>query len=341
MRDYVRNAPAKRKPNSRTPTGRRPTKGGSSETSLPIIKIAIAAVILLGFAFFLYHISGSSGTTDEVTTGKNSPENQPIPIEQQRPGKEPFDYMDILQNKEVPVTLPDGEVIADPSKDPQLLAHQQKLQEQLQLQQERAKQLAMQQNGQLSTSVVDNTQDDPNIQTPKSINTGVTNTASTTSTVTNTTATEAKPKPVDPRKPRSFAEIIASENTKQKVTSSSELQTRADKERNEALAAFGKPQAFGGSKSNTPAPVSDITEPTSSKRYMMQCGAFRTNEQANTLKSRISSQGQSAQIRQVNSSTGTWHRVILGPYASKASAESSLSRLRSAGTVSACTIFAQ
>lgn len=341
MRDYVRSAPAKRKPNSRT-NNRRPTRGGGNQNSLPIIKIGLAVVVLLGFAFFLYHISGSSGETDPVTTGKIEQENKPIPIEQQRPGKEPFDYMQILQNKEVPVTLPDGEVIADPSKDPQLLAYQQQMQAKLQAQQERAKQLAMQQNGQLSTSVIDANQDDPNIPASKPTNTGVTNQTTMGASNTTVTGSETKPKPVDPRKPRSFAEIIASETTKQKVTGSTELQSRAEKERNEALAAFGKPQAYA---SNTPAkaPVSDISSSSSSdtKRYVMQCGAFRTPEQANTLRSRLSASGQSSQIKQVSSASGVWHRVILGPYASRSSAEQALSRLRSAGAISTCTIYAQ
>lgn len=57
--------------------------------------------------------------------------------------------MQLLQNKEVPVELPDGQVISDPSKDHNILAQQQKMQEMLRAQQERAKLLAQQQNGQL------------------------------------------------------------------------------------------------------------------------------------------------------------------------------------------------
>ncbi|NCB57989.1 MAG: hypothetical protein EOM46_10900 [Gammaproteobacteria bacterium] len=38
---------------------------------------------------------------------------------------------------------------------------------------------------------------------------------------------------------------------------------------------------------------------------------------------------------------GPGHRVILGPYSSRATAEQSLSRLKGAGTVQSCTIYAQ
>ena len=297
MRDYVRTSPAKRKPNSRT-NNRRPTRGGGNNHDLPVIKIAVAIAILLGFAFFLYRISGSSGETDPVTTGKIEQENKPIPIEQQRPGKEPFDYMQILQNKEVPVTLPDGEVIADPSKDPQLLAHQQKMQEQLQAQQERAKQLALQQNGQL-----------PQVTDSASVQTSSIQSVSSNTGTTENKADTSKLKTEDPRKPRSFAEIIASESTKKKVNESRDLQSKAEKDRQEALAMFGKPQAYA-SNTASKAPVSDISSSSNNKRFIMQCGAFRTDAQANTLRSRLSTQGQSAQIKQVNSASGVRNNFV-------------------------------
>lgn len=117
-RDYVRSSrPAKRKPASRGGnTGRK--SSNTSSAPFPMVRALLALSLVIGFGVFLYQISGSSGETEEPVTTQNQTA-APIPIEQQRPAKEQFDYMQILQNKEVPVELPDGQVISDPSKDPQ------------------------------------------------------------------------------------------------------------------------------------------------------------------------------------------------------------------------------
>lgn len=59
----------------------------------------------------------------------------------------------------------------------------------------------------------------------------------------------------------------------------------------------------------------------SNKRYLMQCGSFRSAEQAEEMRARIAFQGLEAQVRQSEGQSGTWHRVILGPYTSKRAAE--------------------
>lgn len=338
MRDYVRNStPSKRKatPN-KNGNGRRPVKGGNQGSPFPLVRAALAAVLVIGFGFFLYHISGSSEEPIPGTAENSQAKN--VPIEQQRPAKEEFDYMQLLQNKEVPVTLPDGEVVADPSKDPQLLAHQQKMQEQLQAQAARAKQLAAQQNGQLPQSA-----DDDDIPSSKPIQQKNNPTEIVRSAATATSTSE----PDNSRKPRSFADVIANESAKKKtVTTQAEAQpvTKAVKERDEALAMFGKPRSYADEvgaekKTSTPAASMPTAAVSDGKRYMMQCGAFRTPDQANSVKSRIAVQGQSAQVHQIVTTTGTWNRVVLGPYPSRAAADQTLTRLKSSGAVSNCTIY--
>ena len=56
-------------------------------------------------------------------------------------------------------------------------------------------------------------------------------------------------------------------------------------------------------------------------RRLMQCGSFRKNSQAQTLKANIAFQGLEAQVRPSEGSSGLWYRVILGPYDSKRVAE--------------------
>jgi len=354
-RDYVRSSqPTKRKPAAKAPAGR----GKSNNTSsapFPVVRAVLALALVIGFGIFLYHIHGSSGETAPVATTQ-APAAAPIPIEKQRPAKEQFDYMQILQNKEVPVELPDGQVIGDPSKDPQILQQQQKMQDMLHAQQERAKVLAQQQNGQLPADADDDSGVQPtntltpsvpkNVNTSKAMNQSAATVATTAQNAAGTT------QHTDVRKPRSFAEVIANESNKTSKpasTTTTTVKTTEHKtvaqERDEALAMFGKPRPYSAETTTPAHPAATnsnaSTPAASSKRYMMQCGAFRTADQASSLQSRIAVQGQNAQIREGSNTSGTWHRVILGPYANRPAAEQALSRLKGAGTVQSCTIYSQ
>lgn len=302
-RDYVRSSrPAKRKPASRgTGTGR----GSNHNTSapFPLVRALLALTLVIGFGVFLYHISGSSGETDTAANSQADAQ-APIPIEQQRPAKEEFDYMQILQNKEVPVELPDGQVISDPSKDPQLLQHQQKMQEMLRAQQERAKLLAQQQNGQLpagqlpadSTALTQMTMSQT--QAPPAVRN------QTAAKMTANSTTNAPAQATNPRKPRSFADVIAKESAGNSKPAAVPVTKTASQERDEALAMFGKPRPYAADSTVTAS--RNVATTTTNKRFMMQCGAFRTADQASTLQSRIAVQGQSAQVRKGSSAAGTW-----------------------------------
>ena len=75
----------------------------------------------------------------------------------------------------------------------------------------------------------------------------------------------------------------------------------------------------------------------STRPYLMQCGSFRSAEQAQQLKAKIAFQGLVAQVR--HSSGSAWHRVILGPYDSKRLAEQHKHQLIKAKVVSDCAIW--
>lgn len=62
--------------------------------------------------------------------------------------------------------------------------------------------------------------------------------------------------------------------------------------------------------------------------YKMQCGSFRTQKQAETLKARIAFSGLEAQVKAVDGKSGTWHKVFLGPYARKRLAEKDKHKLK-------------
>ena len=71
----------------------------------------------------------------------------------------------------------------------------------------------------------------------------------------------------------------------------------------------------------------------------MQCGAFRGAEQAESMKLRLSMQGSGAQVQRGSTASGTWYKVLLGPFASRAEAERQLAHLQGKRIVEHCTIW--
>jgi cell division protein FtsN len=78
--------------------------------------------------------------------------------------------------------------------------------------------------------------------------------------------------------------------------------------------------------------------PNSDRRYLMQCGSFRKQTQAEELKAKIAFQGMESQVLESKGSKGIWYRVVLGPYETKRDAERDRHSLRSA-RVNRCQIW--
>jgi cell division protein FtsN len=78
--------------------------------------------------------------------------------------------------------------------------------------------------------------------------------------------------------------------------------------------------------------------PNSDRRYLMQCGSFRKQSQAQELKATIAFQGLESQVLESKGSKGIWFRVVLGPYETKRDAERDRHSLRSA-RVNRCQIW--
>ncbi|MCG6202164.1 SPOR domain-containing protein [Psychromonas antarctica] len=68
--------------------------------------------------------------------------------------------------------------------------------------------------------------------------------------------------------------------------------------------------------------------------YQMQCGSFRKQTDAESLKAQIAFQGLSSQVKK----TGNWFRVILGPYDRKRVAEKERHKLQRA-RINGCQIW--
>ena len=57
-------------------------------------------------------------------------------------------------------------------------------------------------------------------------------------------------------------------------------------------------------------------------QYQMQCGSFRSADQANEMKVKIAlAAGISAQVKRTDGKNGTWYRVVLGPYKGRRAAQ--------------------
>jgi len=81
--------------------------------------------------------------------------------------------------------------------------------------------------------------------------------------------------------------------------------------------------------------IVEIPEETKSTRpYQMQCGSFRSQSDAESLKAKIAFQGLNSIVKK----TGSWFRVILGPYDRKRLAEKDRHKLQRA-RINGCQIW--
>jgi cell division protein FtsN len=82
-----------------------------------------------------------------------------------------------------------------------------------------------------------------------------------------------------------------------------------------------------------------VPEREASARRLMQCGSFRRENDAQSLRAQIAMQGMEAQVRRtVSEQHGAWYRVILGPYDNLRAAQSANNQLRRA-SIHGCQIW--
>lgn len=68
-------------------------------------------------------------------------------------------------------------------------------------------------------------------------------------------------------------------------------------------------------------------EKAKSQSWMVQCGSFKGTDQAESARAALAFEGFESRI----TTGGGWNRVVVGPYNNRASADSTLKRLRSSG----------
>ncbi len=72
--------------------------------------------------------------------------------------------------------------------------------------------------------------------------------------------------------------------------------------------------------------------------YVMQCGSFRSESQANEMKAMIAFQGIEAMVRKTSGKKGVWYKVVMGPYDRKRDAERHRHALQKIG-MNSCQIW--
>lgn len=283
--DYVRNSrPArKRKPTGRPSAGRR-----SSQPAFPVFRVILVVALVIGFGVGLYLLKSNSTAQQEAAKPQAAP--KPIPIEDQRPAKEKFDYMTLLENKEVPIDLPNGMSASNPTQDLSELKRIQARQQMLEQQRLRAQlkngtpQTESARASALLTGQAD-AETDPD------------------QPATQMSAQAAKPAPAKPPLKPQPAQVTA----------------------------------IAAAPTVKPASTEKPTEPTG--KVMLQCGAFRAANQAESMKLRLAFQGHSSQIQRSEVNNVGWYKVILGPYASKADAERQRNEMQSKHLVEHCSLL--
>jgi len=74
----------------------------------------------------------------------------------------------------------------------------------------------------------------------------------------------------------------------------------------------------------------DVPERELGPPQLMQCGSFRSQTDAETLRARIAMVGLESLVKASDGSNGRWYRVILGPYETKRAAERDRHKLQRA-----------
>ncbi|WP_050300713.1 cell division protein FtsN [Yersinia frederiksenii] len=68
-------------------------------------------------------------------------------------------------------------------------------------------------------------------------------------------------------------------------------------------------------------------EKEKAQRWMVQCGSFKAVDQAESIRAQLAFEGIESRV----TAGGGWNRVVLGPYSTKAAADTALQRLKGAG----------
>lgn len=83
----------------------------------------------------------------------------------------------------------------------------------------------------------------------------------------------------------------------------------------------------------------DVKELEKKGPFIMQCGSFRQQDQADSLKAKIAFAGFEADVKRSTGKNGVWYRVVIDKFETKREAESARHRLKK-NSINGCRIWA-
>lgn len=304
-----RSSGAKRKTNTRK---KKKSSPGISKTM-----VVLAMGVLVTFAAGLYFLTHHKPDSDELlpTQAKHAGNGLPPKPEER------WRYIKELENRQVGVatpTQPSSSASATQNQQPQLTAEQRQLLDQMQSD-------MRQQPTQLS-EVPYNDQ----MQTARR--------APQNSRMPDQTYTQQQPvTATQPRNPFSQQNTTTTQPTQPRQT-----QTEPTRPARTTPPAQTAQQPVQQPHKEKPAPVTSVAEqPTAAKeakqekapekensqKWLVQCGSFRSTDQAESVRAQLAFGGVESRI----TAGGGWNRVLLGPYSSRAAADKMLQRLKGEG----------
>ena len=143
----------------------------------------------------------------------------------------------------------------------------------------------------------------------------------------------------------SFTEAVVQELEKVKKSIPKNKKTEAKKETSKEpkfdfytilpeLEVFIPESEIRSDEKNTPTSKFKPTKTKPGKKYLLQAGSFRSQEDAEQLKANLALLGVQSSIQSVNINNESWHRVRIGPFNNTNQLHETLSTVRQIATTS-------
>ncbi|WP_071603853.1 cell division protein FtsN [Dickeya zeae] len=305
QRDYVsrgRSGTRRKKTSSRK-------RGGSSGASKTMIALAVA--VLVTFAGGLYFIAHNKPDESPVLPHQGTKGNGLPPKPEER-----WRYIKELENRQIGVASP-----TEPSAGGEIQSTGQLTNEQRQLLEQMQSDMKRQ-----PTTLTEVPYNDQSQMQARSLNTPRTQTVVPGVSSTNTNGTI---QPMTPRTttatPVTTPRHATSNVTTPTQTAPKPVQTEPRKEVTKTEPPTAAKET--AKTDNTKPDSKSENKPEKEQRWMVQCGSFKTTEPAESVRAELAFAGVESRI----TSSGGWHRIMLGPYNSRALADKMAQKLKGMG----------
>ncbi|TYL43236.1 cell division protein FtsN [Dickeya sp. ws52] len=299
QRDYVsrgRSGTRRKKTSSRK-------RGGTSGASKTMVALAVA--VLVTFAGGLYFIAHNKPDESPVLPHQGTKGNGLPPKPEER-----WRYIKELENRQIGVVSP-----TEPSAGGEIQSAGQLTDEQRQLLEQMQSDMKRQ-----PTTLAEVPYNDQSQMPARSLNTSRQQTVVPTVPNTNTMTLPATPRTTTAAPPANQHHAAPAVNT---PTQTAQKPAQAES-RKEVAKTEPAPVAKETAKTDNTKPES---KPEKEQRWMVQCGSFKTAEPAESIRAQLAFAGVETRI----ASGGGWHRIMLGPYNSRAVADKMAQKLKGMG----------